>query len=230
MNVPPFNQQIYEQQAARVRSSSDSPESADLVIRNNATVYVTTQHPTSVASENASGLRYAAASDVQYENYDNYQQHHHQTVHPNAHGNGNGDENIKIELIRNQHPIHGKVHSNTFTNTFIYVVQCLRHFYHGIGFFFSQIHIEDVSQQPSPQTEKNVQYTNLDVSPQNYYNISTDGYQPTGSGFTYLSTSSNKDYSIYQGSPNTVLYKGLCFCFSSALIFSFQLCLKIVAI
>lgn len=71
-----------------------------------------------------------------------------------------------------------------------------------------QIHIEDVHQQPPPQTEPKIQYTNLDVSPQNYYSISSDGYQPTGSGFTYLSTASNKDYGIYQGSPNTVLYKG----------------------
>lgn len=116
VNVPPFNQQqTYEQQTARVRSSSDSPEIADLACRNNATVYVTTQHPTSVASETTAGLRYAAAHEVQYENYDyQQQQHHHQTVHPNVHGNGNGnagDETIKIELIRNQHPIHGKVHT-----------------------------------------------------------------------------------------------------------------------
>lgn len=117
VNVPPFNQQTYEQQATRVRSSSDSPESTDLAIRNNATVYVTTQHPSSVASGSSSGLRYASAPEVQYESYD-YQQQHHQTVHSNAHGNGNNDENIKIELIRNQHPIHGKVYN---TN----IVQCL---------------------------------------------------------------------------------------------------------
>lgn len=67
-----------------------------------------------------------------------------------------------------------------------------------------QIHIEDAHQQP-PQSEAKIQYTNLDVSPQNYY---IDGYPTAGSGYAYISTTtSNKDY-IYPGSPNTVLYKG----------------------
>lgn len=74
--------------------------------------------------------------------------------------------------------------------------------------FFVQIHLEEAHQQP--QTEPKIQYTDLDVSPQNFYSISAaaDGYQPSGSGYAYLSTASNKDYGIYQGSPNTVLYKG----------------------
>lgn len=71
---------------------------------------------------------------------------------------------------------------------------------------FEQIHIEEAHQQP--QSEPKSQYTDLDVSPQNYYSIPAENYQPGGSGFAYLTTSSNKDYSIYQGSPNTVLYKG----------------------
>lgn len=74
-------------------------------------------------------------------------------------------------------------------------------------FVFEQISIEEAHQQPQPQTEPKSQYTDLDVSPQNYYSIPSENYQPAGSGFAYLTTASNKDYSIYQN-PNTVLYKG----------------------
>lgn len=109
VNEAQFNQQAYEQHSARVRSSSDSPEGGDVAIHNNATVYLTAQHPNSGANDNPNGLRYATASDVRYENYEYQHSQHHQAVHHNAHGNGNGDDNIKIELIRNQHALHGKV-------------------------------------------------------------------------------------------------------------------------
>lgn len=67
-----------------------------------------------------------------------------------------------------------------------------------------QVHHDDHHQQ-----EPKIHYTNLDaiVPSQNYY-ISAEGFQPTGPGYTYLSTGPNKDFTVFQGSPNTVLYKG----------------------
>lgn len=188
-NDTTLNQQAYEQHSARVRTSTDSPEVGDLTIQNNPTVYVTAQHPNSTPNEDPNGLRYAAAHEVRYENYDYPHAQHHQAIHHNAHGASNGDV-IKFELIRNQHSMHAsKMHAS----------------------------IEEAHQQPPPQTESKIQYTNLDVSPQGYY--VTDGYQATGSGLAYLGTMSNKDYSIYQGSPSSVLYKGtesfFCFLFCS---------------
>lgn len=70
------------------------------------------------------------------------------------------------------------------------------------------MHLKLHNDEQHQQSEPKIQYTNLDVSPQNYYSISAEGYQPSGSGFAYLSTGPNKDYNIYQGSPNAVLYKG----------------------
>ncbi|XP_055305547.1 endothelial transcription factor GATA-2-like isoform X2 [Sitodiplosis mosellana] len=177
VSEPSFNQHIYEQHGARGRLASDSPESGNIAIPNNGTIYVTSQHPN--AGENINGIRYAVPPEVRFED-ETYAtaryEYQHGQHHPNAHNAHSGSsDDIKIELIRNQHALHSK------------------------------IHIED-AHQPTPQSEAKIQYTNLDVSPQNYYSIATDGY-PTGSGFAYISTTSNKDY-IYPGSPNTVLYKG----------------------
>ncbi|XP_031621496.1 uncharacterized protein LOC116339635 isoform X2 [Contarinia nasturtii] len=169
---PSYNQQIYEQHGARGRTISDSPESANIAIPNNGTIYVASQHPN--ASDNLNGIRYATGPDLRFE--DEYGQRYEYGQPPHAHNSHSAaGEDIKIELIRNQHALHGK------------------------------IHVEDAHQPPPPQSDTKIQYTNLDVSPQNYYSIA-DGY-PSGSGFTYISTTSNKDY-IYPGSPNTVLYKG----------------------
>lgn len=112
VSEPSFNQQIYEQHGARGRSSSDSPEGGNIAIPNNGTIYVTSQHPN--AAENVNGIRYAAAPEVRFEDetyttarYEYQHGQHHPNVH-NAH-TGSGDDNIKIELIRNQHALHGKV-------------------------------------------------------------------------------------------------------------------------
>lgn len=57
--------------------------------------------------------------------------------------------------------------------------------------------------------EPKIHYTNLDtIVPSQPYYISTEGFQSPGSGYTYLSTGPNKDFAVFQGSPNTVLYKG----------------------
>lgn len=172
-------------------AGSDSPETETIAIQttaNGQTVYVTSQHSAASANDdgienlrynpNGSGnnggpsvngehqLRYA--EDPYPPRYE-YQAHHHAP---------NNAEEIKIELIRNQH---------------------------------SALHAAKMQHNGDPQhsqPEPKIQYTNLDVSPQNYYSIATEGYQPTGSGFAYLSAGPSKDYGIYQGSPNAVLYKG----------------------
>lgn len=114
VSEPSYNQQIYEQQTARGRSTNDSPESGNIAIPNNGTIYVTSQHPN--ATENVNGLRYAAPElrfeDEGYAAAARYEYQHGQH-HPNAHNahnahSGPGDD-IKIELIRNQHALHGKV-------------------------------------------------------------------------------------------------------------------------
>lgn len=117
VNDPAFNQQTYEQQGTRVRSSTDSPEGGDLSIQNNATVYVQSQ-PASSGNENVNGLRYSAAPEIRYEDesyttgrYEYLHAQHHPTsnnAHHNIHSANN--EDIKIELIRgHQHTLHGKV-------------------------------------------------------------------------------------------------------------------------
>lgn len=237
VSEPPFNQQIYEQHGVRVRAPNDSPDGAGLAIPNNGTIYVTSQHPN--APEN--GLRFAAAPDIRFEDeayatarylqptlvaikawtniliwngfrYEYQHGQHHSSAH-NAHPGSN--EDIKIELIRNQHALHGKVlyflcileniWNEQKPQTFRLERVVLTQFTEQKP---KQIHIEDAHQTAS-QSEAKIQYTNLDVSPQNYYSITTDGYPSgAGSGFAYISTTSNKDY-IYPGSPNTsVLYKG----------------------
>lgn len=106
-----FNQQIYEQHGPRGRSASDSPEAGNLVIPNDGAIYVTSQHPN--ASENVNGIRYAPASDVRFED-ENYTPTRYEYQHAQHHGNphnahsGPNDE-VKIELVRNQHALHGKV-------------------------------------------------------------------------------------------------------------------------
>lgn len=110
MSEPSFNPQIYEQHGPRGRSSSDSPESGNIAIPNNGTIYVTSQHPN--AAENVNGIRYAAPPEVRFddETYATARyEYQHGQHHPNAHS-GPGDD-IKIELIRNQHALHGKVHT-----------------------------------------------------------------------------------------------------------------------
>lgn len=104
-----FNHQIYDQHGTRGRSASDSPEGGNITIPNNGTIYVTSQHPN--AAENVNGIRYAAGPDVRFEDEAyaagarfEYQPGQH---HSNPHA-GPG-EDIKVELIRNQHALHGKV-------------------------------------------------------------------------------------------------------------------------
>lgn len=105
------NQQIYEQHGARGRSASDSPEAGNLAISNNGAIYVTSQHPG--ATDNVNGIRYAAASEVRFED-ESYVPTRYEYQHGQHHGNphlahsGPNDE-VKIELVRNQHGIHGKV-------------------------------------------------------------------------------------------------------------------------
>lgn len=113
-----FAQQAYEQHV-RVRSSSDSPEGGELAIPNNATVYV--HHPLGPVAggnnENVNGLRYTTAPEVRYEDEGyttRYEyQHPQHPQHPsNAHNNNShpaSTDDIKIELIRNQPGLHGKV-------------------------------------------------------------------------------------------------------------------------
>lgn len=108
VSEPSFNQQIYEQHGARGRAPSDSPEAGNLTIPNNSTIYVTAQHAN--ATENA--LRFATNPDVRFED-ETYAtaryEYQHGQHHPNAHNAHSGPgEEIKVELIRNQH-LHGKV-------------------------------------------------------------------------------------------------------------------------
>lgn len=110
MSEPSFNQQIFEQHGARGRAPSDSPEAGNLTISNNGAIYVTSQHPN--ATEN--GLRFAQGPDVRFDD-DSYTtaryEYQHGQHHPNAHNTHPGNnEDIKIELIRNQHALHGKVY------------------------------------------------------------------------------------------------------------------------
>lgn len=112
MSEPPFNQQIYEQHGARGRANSDSPEAGNLALPNNGTIYVTSQHPT----EN--GLRFTTAPEVRFEDdayaaarYEYQHGQHHQNAH-NPHP-GSADD-VKVELIRNQHALHGKVNTVFF--------------------------------------------------------------------------------------------------------------------
>lgn len=172
----------------RFFAGSDSPDTETIAIQTTAnghTVYVTSQHPAAANDDGTDNLRYNPngsgngpnangehqlryAEDPYPPRYE-YQAHHHAP---------NNAEEIKIELIRNQH---------------------------------SALHAAKMQHNGDPQhsqPEPKIQYTNLDVSPQNYYSIATEGYQPTGSGFAYLSAGPSKDYGIYQGSPNAVLYKG----------------------
>lgn len=123
VSEPSFNQQIYEHHGAnRGRSTSDSPESGNIAIPNNGTIYVTSQQGN--AGENVNGVRYSVPSEVRFDDeayatarYE-YQNGQH---HPNAHNahSGSGDD-IKIELIRNQHALHGKVYSNLLTTIAYY--------------------------------------------------------------------------------------------------------------
>lgn len=112
MSESSFNQQIYEQHGAnRGRPTSDSPEAGNIAIPNNGTIYVTSQHPN--ATENINGLRFAAAPDVRFED-DAYAtaryEYQHGPSQPNAHNpHAASADDIKIELIRNQHALHGKV-------------------------------------------------------------------------------------------------------------------------
>lgn len=112
VSEPSFNQQIYEQHGAnRGRSASDSP------IPNNGTIYVTSQHAN--AGENVNGVRYTVPSEVRFDD-ETYAaaryEYQHGQHHPNAHNahSGSGDD-IKIELIRNQHALHGKVYNSLLT-------------------------------------------------------------------------------------------------------------------
>lgn len=98
-----------------MRSNSDSPGAGNLAIQsNNGTIYVTSQHPN--ATESINGLRYAAASEVRFED-ENYANARYEYQHGQHHPNGPGDD-IKIELIRNhnQHGLHGKVNWIYFHN------------------------------------------------------------------------------------------------------------------
>lgn len=128
--------------------------------------------------------------DEQYHHRYEYHHHPHQASAQGSSLNNNNlpvGEEIKVELIRNQHT--GKI-------------QVYEH--DGSG--------HSRSDEQNQSGESKIHYTNLDsiVPSQNYY-ISAEGYQ-AGSGFTYLSTGPNKDYTVYhQSSPNTVLYKGNCF-------------------
>lgn len=106
-----FNQQIYEQHGARGRSASDSPEAGNLAISNNGAIYVTSQHHG--APDNGNGIRYAASSEVRFEE-ENYVPARYEYQHGQHHGNphnahSGSNEEVKIELVRNQHAIHGKV-------------------------------------------------------------------------------------------------------------------------
>lgn len=116
MSEPSFNQQIYEQHGARGRANSDSPEAGNLAIPNNGTIYVTSQHPN--AAEN--GLRFATAPEVRFED-DTYTaarfEYQHAQHHPNTHNAHSGSaDDIKIELIRNQHALHSKVNRFCYLN------------------------------------------------------------------------------------------------------------------
>lgn len=116
VSEPSFNQEIYEQHGARGRSASDdSPESGNISIQNphNGAIYVTSQHPN--ATDDVNGLRYAAGTDVRFddETYNTRYEYSHGQHQSNAHNAHNAHsvtgEDIKIELIRNQHALHGKV-------------------------------------------------------------------------------------------------------------------------
>lgn len=113
VSEPSYNQQIYEQHGTRGRSTNVSPEAGNIAIPNNGTIYVTSQHPN--ATENVNNVRYAAAPDVRFddETY-NTTRYEYGQQHPHTHNTHNTHsatgEDIKIELIRNQHALHGKVH------------------------------------------------------------------------------------------------------------------------
>lgn len=176
-------------------AEGDSP-GADIVATaaaNGQTVYVTPAHQQpSASSDDAENLQYNPASgsgpqirfeEDSYPNRYEYQQQHQQQQshsHSSTANNPHGNpEEIKIELIRGQ---HASLHVGKI---------------HG-----------SAGDDPHNQSDSKIHYTNLDVSPHNYYSITTEGYQPPGSSFAYLSAGPNKDYNLYQGSPNTVLYKG----------------------
>lgn len=169
-------------------AGSDSPDTETIAIQttaNGQTVYVTS-HSASANDDGTENLRYNpnggsnTGPNVNGEHQlrypeDPYTPRYEYQAHHHAPSNA---EEIKIELIRNQHSaLHAKMQHN--------------------------------GDPQHSQSEPKIQYTNLDVSPQNYYSIAAEGYQPTGSGFTYLSAGPSKDYGIYQGSPNAVLYKGM---------------------
>lgn len=170
-------------------AGSDSPDTETIAIQttaNGQTVYVTSQHSASANDDGTENLRYNPnGSGNNAPNNGDHHLRYAEDLYPDRYDYQghqghvpNNAEAIKIELIRNQN---------------------------------SALHAAKMQHNGDPQhsqAEPKIQYTNLDVSPQNYYSIATEGYQPTGSGFAYLSAGPSKDYSIYQGSPNAVLYKG----------------------
>lgn len=144
------------------------------------TVYV------SQSNDEAEVLRYSTNAQVRYEE-DAYQQARYEyQPHP---GSGHPDD-IKVELVRH--------HSNQQHPAKVHIYE------HESG-PRSELHHPDEHHH----TEPKIHYTNLDsIASQNYY-ISTEGFQAPGGGYTYLSTAPSKDFTVFQGSPNTVLYKGL---------------------
>lgn len=147
-------------------------------------MYVTSQHPVSANDDGTENLRYnphGSGNGPSGEHHLRYEEPYPPRYEYQAHHHGpNNPEEIKIELIRNQHP----------------------------SLYASKMQHNGGDPQHG-QSEPKIQYTNLDVSPQNYFSsVAIEGYQPTGSGLAYLSSGPSKDYGIYQGNPNAVLYKG----------------------
>lgn len=173
------------------------------------TVYV------SQSNDEADVMRYPSNAQVRYEDEAYHQPRYEYQPHPSQ----GPPDGIKVELVRShhhaqQHPSHAPGHQ---AKVHIYEqpdgsaraeVSCngyrMSVFNVHDGFALQMHHPDD-----NHHNEPKIHYTNLDtiVPSQNYY-ISAEGFQPPGGGYTYLSTGPNKDFTVFQGSPNTVLYKG----------------------
>ncbi|KAG4078359.1 hypothetical protein HA402_013069 [Bradysia odoriphaga] len=138
------------------------------------------------ATDEGEALRYSTAP-IRYEEEANY--HARYEYHHGPHATNHSDE-IKVEINRAHH-------QNQPTEMHIYE--------------HAEVHrpeSQQVHAEHQPNNEPKTHYTNLEPAGtgQNYF-ISTESYQSSGPGFTYLPSSANKDFVFHPGSPNAVLYK-----------------------
>lgn len=110
-----FTQPAYEQHGNRIRSAHSSPNTGELNLSNQPTVYIQAQQQPPNANENVNGLRFssAATAEVRYED-EGYTTNRYEYVHAqhqppsNAHHNIHHGANEDIKLIRAQ-GLHSKV-------------------------------------------------------------------------------------------------------------------------